>query len=74
MFPAMLLGPSLSGILLTRFFDGPAGLRDLFSRMRRFRFPARWHAALLIPPVFILGILLLLKHSFLPFTHPIVFG
>jgi membrane protease YdiL (CAAX protease family) len=61
MFPAMLVGPSASGILLTRLFDGPAGLRDLFSHMRRFRFPAPWYAALLIPPVFVLGILLLLK-------------
>lgn len=61
MFPAMLVGPSFSGILLTRLFDGPAGLSDLFSRMRRVRFPSRWYAALMIPPIFILGILLLLR-------------
>jgi hypothetical protein len=54
MFPAMLLGPSLSGVLLTRLIDGPAGLRDLFSRISRFRVPARWYLALLIPPVFVL--------------------
>ncbi len=70
MFPAMLLGPSLSGIFLTRIFDGPAGLRDLFSLMRRFRFPARWYAALLIPPVFVLGILLLLKTFVSPVYSP----
>jgi membrane protease YdiL (CAAX protease family) len=70
MFPAMLVGPSLSGILLTRLFDGPTGLRDLFSRMRRFRFPARWYAALLIPPIFVLGILLLLKTFVSPVYSP----
>ena len=70
MFPAMLVGPSLSGILLTRLFDGPAGLRNLFSRMRRVRFPARWYAALLIPPLLILCILLLLKTFVSPIYSP----
>jgi CAAX protease family protein len=70
MFPAMLVGPSLSSILLTRLFDGPAGLRDLFSRMRRFRFPLRWYAALLIPPILILSILLLLKTFVSPVYSP----
>ena len=70
MFPAMLVGPSLSGILLTRLFDGPAGLRDLFSRMRSILFPARWYAALLIPPVLVLSILLLLKTFVSPIYSP----
>jgi membrane protease YdiL (CAAX protease family) len=70
MFPAMLLGPSLSSILLTRLIDGPGSLRDLFSRMRRVRFPAHWYAALLIPPVFVLSILLLLKTFVSPVYTP----
>lgn len=70
MFPAMLLGPSLSGILLTRAFDGPAGLRNLFSRMRWLRFPTRWYFALLIPPVFVVGILLLLRTFVSPIYSP----
>jgi uncharacterized protein len=70
MFPAMLVGPSLAGTLLTRVFDGPAGLRNLFFRMRRFRFPARWYTALLIPPVFVLCILALLKTFVSPVYTP----
>jgi uncharacterized protein len=57
MFPAMLLGPSAVGILLTWFIDGGSGLRDLFSRMGRVRVPARWYAALLIPPILVLTVL-----------------
>ncbi|HZV88498.1 MAG TPA: CPBP family glutamic-type intramembrane protease [Candidatus Binatus sp.] len=70
MFPAMLVGPSLSSILLTRFFDGSAGLRDLFYRMRCFRFPARWYAALLIPSFLALSILLFLKTFVSPVYSP----
>ena len=70
MFPAMLVGPSFSGIFLTRWFDGRQGLQSLFARMRRFRFPLRWYIALLIPPAMVLAVLLCLKTFVSPVYTP----
>lgn len=48
---AMLVGPSVAGVLLTGLVSGRAGLRDLLARSLRWRVGARWYAAalLLIP-------------------------
>jgi membrane protease YdiL (CAAX protease family) len=70
MFPAMLLGPSISGIFLTWIVDGRSGLRNLFSRMFLGRFPGRWYAMLLVPPVLILSVLLLLQSFISPVYAP----
>jgi CAAX protease family protein len=70
MFPAMLLGPVSSGILLTRIVDGTVGLRDLVSRGTRFRVPLQWYAWLLVPPIAVLLILSILKTFVSPVYTP----
>lgn len=70
MFPAMLLGPSFAGIVLTRIVDGKDGLRDLLSRMFLARVPAGWYTALLIPPVLVLTVLLSLQEFVSPAYTP----
>lgn len=69
MFPVMLLGPCLTGIVLTGITNGKRGLRDLFSRMRRFRV-GWWYTGLLIPPLLVLIVLFSLKTLVSPIYAP----
>ena len=56
---AVLVGPSVSGILLTGLVYGRAGFRDLFIRMTRWRVGARWYAvALLTAPLVFTAVLI----------------
>src|SRR5918995_1105998 len=67
---AVLVGPSVSGILLTGLLYGREGYRDLFARMRRWRVGARWYAvALLTAPLVFTVVLIplsLISPVFLP--------
>jgi membrane protease YdiL (CAAX protease family) len=70
LYVAMVVGPSVAGIVLTGLLYGRAGFRDLLSRMTRWRVGARWYAvALLTAPLLFTAVLLALSLSspvFLP--------
>ncbi len=73
LFPVIVVGVCLVGIALTGITDGRNGLRDLLSRISRWRVDARWYAALLIPPGLILVVLLSLRSLVSPVFAPNLF-
>lgn len=81
MFPVMVVVVGAAGLTLTAIADGREGVRDLGSRLTRWRVHLRWYAAaILIPPAAILLVLtslrLLVSPSFTPNLYPlgITFG
>ena len=68
--PAMLLGPSVAGLLLTGLLYGRAGFRELRCRLLKWRVGTRWYAvALLTAPLVFTAVLLglsLISPEFLP--------
>lgn len=69
-YVAMLVGPGVASILLIAILDGPAGLRELASRLLKWRVALRWYAvALLTAPLLTAAVLLalsLLSSDFIP--------
>ena len=72
MFPAMLVGPSLMGALMTRTVDGAAGMRVLRRRLGHWRL-GPWYAVLLLPPLLVYGILACLRQFVAPAFAPNLF-
>jgi uncharacterized protein len=61
---AMLTGPTVAGLLLTRLIDGPAGIRRLFLGLLRWRVAIWWYAiAFLTAPLLAFGALSALSLS-----------
>jgi uncharacterized protein len=62
LYPALIVGPSVAGILLTALLYGGAGLRELRSWLFKWRVGARWYAAaLLTAPLSVTAALLALS-------------
>jgi membrane protease YdiL (CAAX protease family) len=70
LYPALLVGPSVAGILLTALLYGRAGLREFRSRLFKWRAGARWYAvAFLTAPLSVTAALLalsLISSEFVP--------
>ena len=74
LFPIMEVGVCLAGIILTGVVDGRRGLRDLFSRIGRWRVGVQWYAAaFLIPPVLMLLVLFSMRTLVSPDFTPKIF-
>ena len=62
LYVAMVVGPSVAGILFTGLLYGRAGLREFGSRLLRWRVGARWYAvALLTAPLSMMAVLFALS-------------
>ena len=51
----ILIGPPVASLLLTALVDGRPGLRELGSRLRRWRVDARWYAVALLTAPLVMG-------------------
>ena len=70
-FVAMLLGPSVSGLILTALLEGREGLGALGLHLSRWRVGGRWYAvALLTAPLLLLAILWMMSALAAPAFAP----
>jgi uncharacterized protein len=70
---AMLLGPSLTGILLTIVLRGKAGLRELLHRLGKWRVGVHWYAVALLTAPLVATVAGLLLLRFSPAFRPHLF-
>jgi membrane protease YdiL (CAAX protease family) len=63
---AMLLGPSLAGVLAAGLTSGREGIRDLFSRLLCWRVSGRWYAVALLTAPLSTAVVLLALSLFSP--------
>jgi uncharacterized protein len=74
LFPVLVLGVALTGLTLIGITDGRSGVKDLFSRIGRWRVSAPWYAAaILIPPILITVVLLAFRILITPIFSPNLF-
>ena len=69
-FPAMLLGPFVSGLVMAGITNGRAGVRAIFSKMNPARVEPRWYAVVILPPVLVLWVLNLMAWLVSPEFRP----
>lgn len=70
---AMLTGPTVASLVLTRYLSGRAGLRELFRRTVKWRVSIHWYAvALLTAPLVAIPVLLALWAASPEFEPPIL--
>jgi membrane protease YdiL (CAAX protease family) len=73
MFPVLIIAVAFAGVALTALVAGRAGLRDLRSRLGRWRVEPRWYAMVLLPPGLILAVLFSLRTLVSPVFTPNLF-
>ena len=61
LYAAILAGPCLAGILVTGLVYGSPGLRDVLTRLRRWRAGWRWYVLALLPALVMTATALLLS-------------
>ncbi len=73
LYVGMLVGPSISGLLLIGLMDGKAGYKELFSRLTKWRVDIQWYAAAIFGIPVLATIVLLALSLISPEFMPAVF-
>ena len=73
LYVGMLVGPSVSGLLLLGLLDGKAGYRELFSRLTKWRVGVKWYAVAMLGAPLLATIMLLVLSLFSPAFTPALF-